>query len=122
MKIQNLAALLVATLLICGCSTTKFTEYHGSEVFQGKGGGAVSNVDGIDIWEDGDADRKYKILGLIEQSRGERLPFGRFFRIFSSPGDRDSTIANAAHMPTLERPDLCNPAIERFLLACSRAE
>jgi hypothetical protein len=97
MKIQNLSALLVATLLIGGCSTTKFIEYHGSEVFQGKGGGTVSNVDGIDIWEDGDADRKYKILGLIEHSRGQRLPFGRFFRIFSSSGDRDSTIAKAAH-------------------------
>jgi predicted alpha/beta-fold hydrolase len=32
------------------------------------------------------------------------------------------TVANAAHMPTLERPDLCNPALERFLLACSRQQ
>jgi 3-oxoadipate enol-lactonase len=40
----------------------------------------------------------------------------------SIPGAQLITIANAAHMPTLERPDLCNPAIERFLLACSRAE
>lgn len=94
-KIRNLSAVLVATFLICGCSTTKFTEYHGTEVFQGKGGGAVSNVDGIDIWEDGDANRNYRIVGLIEQGHGQRLPFGRLFRSFSSPGDRDSTIAKA---------------------------
>jgi 3-oxoadipate enol-lactonase len=37
----------------------------------------------------------------------------------SIPGAQLVTIANAAHMPTLERPELCNPALERFLLACS---
>jgi hypothetical protein len=96
MKKKRLCPLLVALFVLCGCSSTKFTEYHGSEVFQGKGGGAVSNTGGIDFWEDGDADRKYKILGLIEHSRGQRLPFGRFFRSFSSPGDQESAIAKAA--------------------------
>ncbi|HXD01657.1 MAG TPA: hypothetical protein VN048_20135 [Verrucomicrobiae bacterium] len=97
MKTRTLSALLVATFLLGGCSTsTKFTEYQGTDVFQGKGGGAVSDVDGIDFWEDGDADRKYKILGLIEHSRGKRPPFGRFFRSFSSSGDSESAIAKAA--------------------------
>ena len=94
---KRLSALLVAALLLGGCSSTKFTEYHGAEVFQGKGGGAVSNVDGIDFWEDGDADRKYKILGLIERSRGQRVPFGRLFGSFSSSGGSESAIAKAAH-------------------------
>jgi hypothetical protein len=93
---KRFSALLVAALLLGGCSSTKFTEYHGSEVFQGKGGGAVSNVHGIDFWEDGDADRKYKILGLIEHSRGQRVPLGRLFRSFSSSGDHESAIAKAA--------------------------
>jgi 3-oxoadipate enol-lactonase len=39
----------------------------------------------------------------------------------SIPGAELITVANAAHMPTLERPDLCNPALERFLLAHSSA-
>jgi hypothetical protein len=96
MNIKRFAPWLVALFILCGCSSTKFTEYHGSDVFPGKGGGAVSSVDGIDFWEDGDADRKYKILGLIEHSRGQRLPFGRFFRSFSSSGDQESAIAKAA--------------------------
>ncbi|GAB2915961.1 3-oxoadipate enol-lactonase [Paraburkholderia jirisanensis] len=29
-------------------------------------------------------------------------------------------VPDAAHMPTMERPDLCNPALEDFLLAASR--
>jgi 3-oxoadipate enol-lactonase len=38
----------------------------------------------------------------------------------SIPGAQWVSVANAAHMPTLERPDVCNPALERFLLASSR--
>jgi 3-oxoadipate enol-lactonase len=38
----------------------------------------------------------------------------------SIPGAQLLTIADAAHMPTLEQPQLCNPALERFLLAHSR--
>ena len=95
MKIQMLSTLCVATVLLCGCSTFKFTEYHGSEVFQGKGGEART-VDGIDFWEGGDSSRKYKILGVIDESPRHRLPLGRFSRLFSGSGDRDSAIAKAA--------------------------
>lgn len=38
----------------------------------------------------------------------------------SIPGAELLTVSDAAHMPTMERPDICNPALERFLLACSR--
>jgi hypothetical protein len=97
MKERLLCALLVTTVLLCGCSSTKFTEYHGSEVFQGKGG-TMRSVDDIDFWEHGDPDRKYRILGIIEESPGHRLPFGRVSRVFSSgSGDRDSAIAKIAH-------------------------
>jgi 3-oxoadipate enol-lactonase len=37
----------------------------------------------------------------------------------SIPGAELQTIPDAAHMPTMERPDLCNPLLERFLLAHS---
>ncbi|HTJ95378.1 MAG TPA: 3-oxoadipate enol-lactonase [Pararobbsia sp.] len=38
----------------------------------------------------------------------------------SIPGAQWQAIPEAAHMPTMERPALCNPVIERFLLASSR--
>jgi 3-oxoadipate enol-lactonase len=38
----------------------------------------------------------------------------------SIPGAQWLAIADAAHMPTLEQPQLCNPALKRFLLAHSR--
>jgi hypothetical protein len=96
MKIQILSTLFVTAALLCGCSSPKFTEYHGSEVFQGAGG-TMRTVDGIDFWENGEPDRKYKILGVIEESHKSRLPFGRFSRLFSNTGDRDSAIAKFAH-------------------------
>ena len=93
MKFQMLSTLFVATVLLCGCSSTKFTAYHGSEVFQGRGG-AVRVVDGIDFWENGDSGRKYRILGVIDYSHAHGRLFGRFSGIFSS--DRDSAIAKVA--------------------------
>jgi len=96
MKIQILSTLFVATVFLCGCSSTKFTEYHGSEVFQGTGG-EVRVVDGIDFWENGDSNRKYKILGVIEESHKRGYLPGHFNRLFSDSGDREKAIAKAAH-------------------------
>jgi hypothetical protein len=96
MKIQMLSTLFLATVFLCGCSSTKFTEYHGPEVFQGAGG-SVRVVDGIDFWENGDSNRKYKILGVIEESHKRGYLPGRFNRLFSDSGDREKAIAKAAH-------------------------
>jgi hypothetical protein len=95
-KIQIFSALLVATVLLCGCSTTKFTAYRGSEVFQGKGD-AVRSVDGIDLWYNEDPDRKYKVLGFIEETSRHRHLLGRSSGLFSDSEDRDSAIAKDAH-------------------------
>lgn len=54
------------------CSTTKFTTYRGAGLVQGKGG-TVRTVEGVDFWENGDPDRKYKVIGVIEDSRGDGL-------------------------------------------------
>jgi 3-oxoadipate enol-lactonase len=40
----------------------------------------------------------------------------------SIPGAQLQTIADAAHMPTMEQPDCCNALLERFLLAHSRGQ
>ena len=91
-----LCTLFLGALLVDGCSTPKFSEYHGSEMFQGKGG-ALHSVDGIDFWEHGDPARKYKILGAIENSPKHRLPLGRLSRLVPNPGNRESAIAKVAH-------------------------
>ncbi len=56
--------------LICcfltGCTSTQFSEYRGQAVFDGKGG-SVHKVDGIDVWETGEPDCKYQVIGFIDQ-------------------------------------------------------
>jgi hypothetical protein len=92
MKIQIFATVFVAAVLLCGCSSPKFTEYHGIGVLQGKGG-EVRSVDGVDIWEHGEPARKYEILGTVDG-----LPHspkrGRLSALFSQ--DQDSAIAKIA--------------------------
>jgi hypothetical protein len=91
-----LCTLFLGPLLLEGCSTTKFDEYHGSEILQGKGG-AMHSVDGVDFWEHGDPDRKYKILGAIENRPKKRIPLSRLSSLVSHSGNRESAIAKAAY-------------------------
>jgi hypothetical protein len=87
MKSKTIFMLFIATALLCGCSSTNFTEYRGPAIVQGKGG-TVRVVDGIDFWENGDPDKKFKILGVIDDRRDEG--------IFANSG-RDSALAKVAH-------------------------
>ena len=84
-----LSTILVATTLLCGCSSPKFASYSGSEVFQGTGGGTERTVDGIQFWEHGEPARKYKIIGVIEQNHKHGH--------FPSFGSTDSANAKVAH-------------------------
>jgi hypothetical protein len=72
MKKHYLTAVALVAVLFTSCSTTTFTEYRGQGIVEGKGG-TVRVVNGIDFWENGEPDRKYKILGVIDDSRGEGL-------------------------------------------------
>ena len=74
MKKHHLVAVAVGTILLTSCSTTNFTEYHDQNIIEGKGG-MVRVVEGIDFWEKGEPDRKYKILGVIDDSRDEGFSF-----------------------------------------------
>jgi hypothetical protein len=61
---------ILLLVVMTGCALynhTEFTEYRGPSEFQGQGG-TVRTVDGIDIWQTGTPNRKFKILGLIDQS------------------------------------------------------
>jgi hypothetical protein len=91
-KLQTVSALFVALVLLCGCSTPAFTEYNGSEVFQGTGG-EEQNIDGIEFWENGEPARKYRILGVLAEGHDNYRP-GDFSNFFHS--DRDSAVAKAA--------------------------
>jgi len=63
----KLYALSLAAGLLWGCSTPKYTQNPGTEVFQGTGGSNRA-VCGIDFWEAGTPNQKYSILGTIEEN------------------------------------------------------
>ena len=84
MQLKLAALLLVGLLFASGCATTTFTEYRGPSIAQGSGG-TVRTVDGIDFWENGNPNRKFKILGVIDDQRGD----GRFSR-----SSRDKALAS----------------------------
>lgn len=65
--------LLFLISLFIGCTSTRFVEYRGQAVIEGKGG-TVRNVKGIDIWETGEPNGKYRILGLINQEMIQNNP------------------------------------------------
>ena len=65
-------AVAVGMILFTSCATTNFTEDHDQTILEGKGG-TVRVVEGIDFWENGEPDRKYQILGVIDDSRNDGL-------------------------------------------------
>ena len=69
MKACTYLALGVALLLMAGCATTVFKPFEARiNSFEGKGG-TKTTVDGMDIWDNGDPPRRYKILGILEDER-----------------------------------------------------
>lgn len=68
MKTIQLFALLAIATLCASCSNTKYSAYQGQKVIEGKGG-TLRTVDGVDFWENGEPDRKYKVVGVIDDSR-----------------------------------------------------
>jgi hypothetical protein len=51
--------------------TTKYSEYRGNVSVDRGTGGTVRKVDGIDIWETGDPDCNFRVLGVINQECAE---------------------------------------------------
>ena len=69
MKFYIILPIILANM-ICGCANTRYTEYRGDGIIQGKGG-SVRTVSGVEIWENGEPNRKYKIIGFAQDNRGE---------------------------------------------------
>lgn len=66
MTIKSISLLALAVTLLAGCASNHFSEARGQSVVNGKGG-SVRTVKGIDIWDIGEPDRKFQIIGFIQQ-------------------------------------------------------
>ena len=64
-NITSTISVAIVALLLSGCASVNFTPYRSSEILQGKGG-SIRVVKGIDFWENGVPDQKYKIIGIID--------------------------------------------------------
>lgn len=76
-KLSSISALFTVLLLVgCACATTDYKAFEGKldGVVEGKGGAKVV-VDNMDIWDDGEPPRKFKIIGFIDDNRSNsRIP------------------------------------------------
>ncbi len=69
--------LAISTLVACA-ATTEFKAFSAEEsIFVGQGGTKVI-VDGMEIWDNGDPPRKFKVLGYIDDERRGGLPMLQF--------------------------------------------
>lgn len=89
----------IATVFLTSCSSTQFTEYKSSEVYQGRGG-SVRTVNGIEIWSVGLPERKFKVIGVVDDTQrdamnGNGLLTGMLQQSMQS-SSRDSHLASQA--------------------------
>lgn len=78
MKKSVTVAILFAVSFFAGCANTEFKTFEGrSNVVDGKGGTKVV-VDGMEIWDNGEPPRKFKVLGIIDDERpGGLIPMSQ---------------------------------------------
>ena len=59
----------IAFLAIAGCATTVYKPFEArTNSFEGRGG-TKAIIDGMEVWDNGDPPRRYKILGIVEDER-----------------------------------------------------
>lgn len=70
--------MFLAASLLAGCATTEYKAFEGKgNVIEGKGGTKVV-VDGMEIWDNGEPPRKFKVLGIIDDERpGGLIPMSQ---------------------------------------------
>ena len=67
---KNAILVIPALAMLVGCAAynqTSFSQYKGPSEFTGRGG-TVKNVNGIDIWTSGEPNRRFQVVGVIDQS------------------------------------------------------
>ncbi len=72
MKKTTMITALTTVFLLAGCAsvTTEYKMFQGVRegIVEGKGGTKIV-VDGMEIWDDGEPPRKFKVLGFIDETR-----------------------------------------------------
>src|SRR5215510_44096 len=69
--IPPLLALLLNAALLVGCASTEYQALESQAPITGQGvAGTRQVVDGVDIWTFGTPPRKYRVLGVINDTRG----------------------------------------------------
>ena len=67
-NLPGFIALMAASLIFAGCATTNYYPHESRDnSYAGKGGSRFT-TEGMDVWFIGEPDRKYAILGYIEDS------------------------------------------------------
>ena len=82
MKKSIMIAALTTASLLAGCaSVTEYKAFEGVRegIVEGRGGAKVIS-DGIEIWDDGEPPRKFKIIGFIDDKYGADWIFTRSHR------------------------------------------
>ena len=65
-----ISALLLAAISLAGCASTDYQPLESSGPLVGQGQwGTRKVVDGVDIWTMGAPPRKYRVLGVIHDTR-----------------------------------------------------
>lgn len=77
---KKLVAFLVVLTasFMAGCATTEYKSFEGKDnLFEGKGGTKVV-IDGMELWDNGEPPRKFKVLGIIDDERpGGLIPMAQ---------------------------------------------
>jgi hypothetical protein len=69
MTTSRFLLLVLALALFAGCATTRYKPYETkNNLFEGRGG-TKEVVDGMEVWDNGDPPRRFKVLGIIEDKR-----------------------------------------------------
>ena len=72
MRIINIMVSFAVIALAAGCASTDYSTFEGGKIIQGTGG-TKKTVDGMDIWRDGSPPRKFRIVGIIDDTRRQSL-------------------------------------------------
>lgn len=60
---------VLAIVFSTGCATTEYKTFEAkNNLFEGKGGTKVI-VDGMEVWDNGDPPRRFKVIGVIDDER-----------------------------------------------------
>jgi hypothetical protein len=78
--LKKLTYVIVAFVvsLSTGCATTEYKTFEARDnLYEGKGGTKVI-VDGMEIWDNGDPPRRFRVMGIIDDQRpGAIIPMAQ---------------------------------------------